>query len=107
MRSVGVGERVQEVEATEAAVVRELRREGSTPPAAIVRRGQALPIGIGRPPRTEREAVPYRSTVQDMELVIIAARRDTTATSVRSPRRRTHLRVTLLRKSKSLICFFT
>ena len=34
---VGVGERIQEVEAAEAAVVRELRRENSTPPAAIVR----------------------------------------------------------------------
>ena len=107
-RPVGVGERVPEVEAAEAAgAVRELRREGTTPPAATVRRGQALPIGIGRPPRNERGAVPYMSAVRDMAAATTAGRRATMRTSVRSRRRRTHLRVTLLRKSKSLIYFFT
>ena len=60
-RPVGVGERVPEAEAAGAALlVRELRREGTIPPAAKVQRGQVLPIGIGRPPRREREVVPYR-----------------------------------------------
>ena len=60
-------------------------------------------------PYRDREATPNRerSTVRDMEAVITAGRRATTRMSVRSRRRRTHLRVTLLRKSKSLICFFT
>ena len=90
-------------EAAEAATTRarvELRREGTTPLAARIQREQALPIEIGRPPRTERGVVPYRSTVRDMGAATIAARRANTVMSVRSRRGRTHQRVTLLRKSK-------
>ena len=102
-RPVGLGERVPEVEVAEAVGARaELRREDSTPPAAIVRGGQALPIGIGRAPRVERGVVPYKSTVRDTAAVTTAGRRAIMHTSVRGRRGRTHLRVTLPRKSKSL-----
>ena len=83
-----MGERVPEVEAAEAVGARvELRRADSTPPAAIVRGGQALPIGIGRPPQIGREVVPHKSTVRDTETATTAGRRATMRTSVRSCRR--------------------
>ena len=49
-RPVGVGERVQLGEASGAAGVRAEERRGVMKPPVRVRRGQALPIGIGRPP---------------------------------------------------------
>ena len=102
-RPVGVGELVPEAEAAGAAGVRAEERRGVMKPPVRVLRGQALPIGICKPPRNERGAVPYMSTIRDMDAVTIAGRRDITATSVRSPRGRAHLRVTLPRKSKSLV----
>ena len=96
-----MGERVQEEEAAEAART-ELRRESLIPPAVRIQRGRVLSIGIG----IERGVVPYISTVRtvrDIERATTAARRGIMGTSVRSRRRRTHMCVTLLRKSKSLV----
>ena len=100
---VGVGERASVGEAAEAATARVKVELGMIPPAARVRGGQALPIGKGKPPRREGGVVPYRSTVRNTGAVTTAARRATIVMSVKSRRRRTHLRVTLIRKSKCRI----